>query len=256
LCQLFLQPQKQFDWFITEHYVFIGLAGCGSIIAFLKRSNVTPLSRIITMKGRTNLLATIVFASISASAQAGFIDWTYQATLADISSGSTDPLGIDGDSLNIMLTYDDTNTWQSVSGSLYFPTFAASATISGHTVTLNSSFPSAVHTGTQQLVVEALGSTSFMDLVIDGTLTIMSASTSGSTALVPIAGDNLVIGHLTTSIEVFASFFVPSNTSSYTLVEESISISDSSMPVPAPATLALFGLGLAGLGWSRRRQHS
>ena len=26
--------------------------------------------------------------------------------------------------------------------------------------------------------------------------------------------------------------------------------------VPAPATIALFGLGLAGLGWSRRKQHS
>ena len=29
-----------------------------------------------------------------------------------------------------------------------------------------------------------------------------------------------------------------------------------SAPVPVPATFALFGLGLAGLGWSRRKQHS
>ncbi len=33
-----------------------------------------------------------------------------------------------------------------------------------------------------------------------------------------------------------------------------VTLLDTSVPVPAPATLALFGFGLVGLGWARRKQ--
>ena len=35
---------------------------------------------------------------------------------------------------------------------------------------------------------------------------------------------------------------------------DNVQIGSRSTPVPAPATLALLGLGLAGLGWSKRKK--
>lgn len=40
------------------------------------------------------------------------------------------------------------------------------------------------------------------------------------------------------------------------IVASVLSITVSQVPIPAPATLALFTIGLAGLGWSRRKQLS
>jgi len=45
-------------------------------------------------------------------------------------------------------------------------------------------------------------------------------------------------------IEMFSFYSGPKNTGG----------TDPTTPVPVPATLALFGLGLAGLGWSRRKK--
>ena len=39
-------------------------------------------------------------------------------------------------------------------------------------------------------------------------------------------------------------------------IDNAVASGASGVPVPTPGTLALFGLGLAGLGWLRRKQRS
>jgi hypothetical protein len=52
---------------------------------------------------------------------------------------------------------------------------------------------------------------------------------------------------------VFTGVGGPTNGYSFGLDDINVTLSGGN-PVPAPATLALFGLGLAGLGWSRRKK--
>jgi hypothetical protein len=54
--------------------------------------------------------------------------------------------------------------------------------------------------------------------------------------------------------QVAAVSLVTAGADAVQIDEFSVSVSAVPVPVPVPATLALFGLGLAGLGWSRRKK--
>lgn len=96
---------------------------------------------------------------------------------------------------------------------------------------------------------QASGSTSF---------SASTGSTSISNSVVgPVSFGSLFLG--VTEVSFFAirepGNEEPTGGSNVTIDDVVFEINDSvSTPVPSPATLTLFGLGLAGLGWSRRRK--
>lgn len=184
----------------------------------------------------------------SASAQAGLIQWTYEATISQISS---DPLNIHGETAAVTLTFDDSNTWQSIGGWLYFPTASADASITGgHTAALKSTNPAGVHAISSKVasIVEEVGTADYVDLVIDGFTTTMRLF-QGDSAVIPLAGDNLALTHLPTSIPG-ALFDYPIGTVAYRLENASVAMSR----IPEPANLALIGFGFAFLGYHRRKR--
>lgn len=209
-------------------------------------------------------LAGLLIYGLSMSVHAGFIEWTYEATIA-VQPSLSDVLGIDGDPLSITLIYDDTDVWLTFADptELYFPTTTASASISGHTVTLNTASPAAqagISTvPSVQNVVEQLDSNNIMDLIIDGNLTTMLGLPATTvTALTPSAGDNLVVDHLTAVSDIFTniSFGALSDPhrTAYDLVDASITVTTSS--VPGPSILTLMGIGLIGMGFFRKRMNA
>ena len=96
---------------------------------------------------------------------------------------------------------------------------------------------------------QGLGALGWAELVImlaiDQTLTISYKNIliySDMIALAPIDAGRLVIGSRT------------GGANSNHHLDNIYFIGNSTTPMPTPATLALFGLGLAGLGWSRRKK--
>jgi len=86
-------------------------------------------------------------------------------------------------------------------------------------------------------MVEEIGSDSYIDLIVDGNLTLMSGNGIASD-LIPLAGDNLLTGHLAKSISSYTFFeFTDSNAelSKYNFSNATITIS--SFPVPTHVTI-------------------
>lgn len=188
-------------------------------------------------------------------AQAVSITWNFQALLTDLTT--VDPLGIDGETLNIEITYNTEDVWGFAGGStsfLSFPSESATATITGsHFVTLKSLTPAAVHgNGTSfASVSEQASTTNFVDFIIDEDTTITTGFQGTSAAIpseYPSAGENLLPTQLLIPATVTAASI---RNCSATGAAACYSLTT----VPVPPALYLFGSGLLGLiGISRRKK--
>jgi hypothetical protein len=167
-----------------------------------------------TNKKIVRLLASLVLIGLSASAQANLIEWTYEATIV---STSTDPLGIDGETATISLTFDGAKTWEhqeitslplgfTSTGPLTFSAMNAVATISGgHTVNVTGAalfeplVPLALIGDVISLITPYTSPTFFFEtFTIDGEDTLTGLS--GDSAITPNEGDHLLLEHLPTVI--------------------------------------------------------
>lgn len=205
-------------------------------------------------------VATALFSLYSSVVHAGIISWTYQATVSTTYDAVTSPdlLSINGETINLSLIFDDAKVWEEASGWLYFSPDSVIAAISGgHTLSPNTNAVAAAYGDSCcAAIVEQVGSRSYVDLFIDGNLTLMSgnglAIPNG-----PSLGDNLQVAHLPRSLDTF-TFFEYTNpaelTARYNLVNESISVTVSPVPEPETYTLVLMGLAILYC-WKRCRKH-
>jgi len=202
-------------------------------------------------KKKLGLIASLL--CFSASAQAGLIQWTYQATIVKLPTTS-DPLGINGQTATLSLTFDDSNTWQKIDGQLYFPTASANASITGgNPVALDSASPAGFHFPTPSAIAAItveIGNSSFVGLTIDGEPTQMG-SFQGISSAIPLEGEHLLLAHLPTSIPN-AKINYPAGTTAYSLINSSVTAN----AVPESPILLMLGLGLAVTGFARKRKQA
>lgn len=189
------------------------------------------------------------FASI-APVQGIMTFWQVEGTF---SAATTDSLGIDGQSFSYTLTIDhDGAVWEDVGGELYYPTAASSVSITGpHSIALKSDTPAIrIRSANDAVVpVEAVGTASFMDFIIDGTTFTNAANTAVlAPPVVPTAGDSFIPDHLTTVYGVPTIINGPDG-ENYNVIDGTVSITT----IPEPTSTALAFLGLGGLMGRRRR---
>jgi hypothetical protein len=202
-------------------------------------------------------LGVVLGLSVGA-AQGAPINWNYKALLTDTTSVGGDPLGIDGEVLELQITYESTGAWVESGSFLYFGSESASVSITGsHTVELVSSTPAAPKPAAfyiggpepASVAQEALNP-NILDFIIDGTVT-ETLGFQGQSSLAPAAGQELLASHLlkTASLPASAGIRAPCTgpggdfTCSYNL-----------KTIPVLPAAWLFGsglLGLIGLAWRR-----
>jgi hypothetical protein len=212
---------------------------------------------------RKTLIVTIALVAgllASGSAQAGLITWSFEATIYDATPYSYDMLNINGETARISLVFDDTDVWTadlSDSGFLFFPSVAASASITGgHSVRLNTSTPAAIYSMSSNRVgfTQEPFNTSYVDLIIGSYLTQMYGYYE-YVVVGPTEGGHLLPSHLTPG-PFFAEFDLPPlnpDDLRYIFTDASVTISAESAPVPEPTTLSLLGAGLVAMLVRRRR---
>jgi hypothetical protein len=176
------------------------------------------------------------------------IVWDYSATLFDLSGN--DPLGIDGEQIDITLTFSTESVWEDY---LFLEPASAVVSITGGHTASHKTTPIIKH-GSFLTFSEGRNSGSFWDFVINGHVTVTKNDNIRPTSpIVPAVGDKLIEGHLPNSpsgILERISMSTSYSADSYGLNNASISVST----VPVPAAVWLFGSALAGLGWMRRKQ--
>lgn len=199
------------------------------------------------------LLAGMLLLEFTPSLHAASIEWKFEATITE-DVASTDPLNINGESVTISLTFDDTNQWQQIGSYLYIPSVSSNAQITGgHTVSLNTVSPSGVHYSGFVGITEEVGVGHWMDLIIDGTLT-RGISFTGNSLSIPSAGDNLLMSHLPSTFSTIAGISDDSNGAGKDYTYTDIQLTTITA-IPITPALYLFGSGLLGLiGISRRKK--
>ncbi len=194
----------------------------------------------------------VVVSLLSPVAHAGTIMWTFDASISATDS-EVDPLGIDGESITMSFTLDNTATWQTNTPVLVVPVLTSDAQITGgHTIEIPNANPAAYHTfapGTGGFL-ESLNSFSFVDLEIDGRF-VQLLDFRGESTLRPTDGEVLQAGHLATINWRSTSgmdYPLTSPNQEYSFVGATIRVSE----VPLPAISFLFASALAGLFGSTR----
>ena len=218
------------------------------LVVFYEINQEMILSKFLDKKV-IGALAGLMLMTLSGTANAIPLFWEFSAKMTLV-LGSDDK-GIDGETFTARLTFDDTNTWQDNGpGFLNFVPESATFTISDGTPASFAVLPALrdLENGNTQIADGEANSTNAF-LTIDGSLFDI-AFFWGPNTIDPTVGDNLVLGHLPTSIDGI-SIAASTALAKYTFSEESVTAG----VVPIPGAVWLMGSGLVGLmGYSRKKR--